>query len=301
MSDAFRISLPPMECIAAVMVSARLGSFSAAAEELGLSPATVSRRAEGAEAWAGIKIFDRHGRGVRPTLEGQQLISKLVRALEGVNAVIDRERAPRRRPVVRVGVTPSFARFWLLPRLAALEGRDVTIEVVADLRMADLERGEVDLAIRYGGGGWHMEHEEPLFHETCAPYAKRAAFPNFATATPAEIAELPLLHNCYLRSWRAWASLHDVKIRRKSVDRVFADTGLVVDAALEGLGVGLWLSSLSPVEKAPKGLVVRSDLSAPSPFSYHLLMRAQRPGGAAEAVADRIRAAAGAADQAAAA
>jgi DNA-binding transcriptional LysR family regulator len=287
------MSLPPLECLVAALTAARLGSFSAAAEELGVTQATIGRRVAGAESWAGVTLFDRQARGVSATVEGQRLLARIAQSLEEINAAAERDRAPRRRPVVRVSVTPSFARFWLIPRLAALECDDVTIEIVAEMRTADLERGEVDLAVRYGRGGWRVEREEALFDERIAPVALESAFPSLAGAEARDLAELPLLHNHDTRGWRAWGDHHGLDVRRKAIDRLMSDSGLVVDAVAQGMGVGLWLSSLQRVEEAPAGLLVRTDLTAPSPTGYHLLMRAARPGGAAETVAARIREQAG--------
>ncbi len=265
MAHSMAVSLPPMDCLAAALAAARLGSFSAAASELGVTHATISRRVAGAEAWAGVQLFDRHGRGVRTTPHGQQLLIRLAHALDTMNAVVDRERAPRRRPVVQISVTPAFARFWLFPRLAALEGDDLHVEVVAEMRAADLERGEVDLAIRYGPGGWKADHEEPLLGDQLVPMASARAFPRLADAEPAEILQLPLLHLSGANIWRAWAAGHGLAARRKPADRMLDGTAVAVDAALIGLGAGLWPTSLCAMEDLPPGRGFSSDPTSPSP------------------------------------
>jgi DNA-binding transcriptional LysR family regulator len=291
MPHNLRISLPPLECLAAAFAAAQHGSFSAAAAELGVTHATISRRVAGAEHWAGVRLFDRHGRGVRPTPSGHQLLSRLAQGLDQLNAMVERERAPRRRPAVRLGVTPTFARFWLFPRLLELERDDLQIEVVAELRTADIDHGEVDIAIRYGRGGWNLEHEEALFDDRLVPIASAREFPELVTATPEEILALPLVHSD-LRLWRSWAAAYDLRLRRKARDRQFHDTFLVLEAALCGLGASLWITSLGPVESLPGGLVARPDLMAPAPLQYFLVMRTPRPGGPAAQLAERIRAAA---------
>lgn len=284
--------MPPMECIAAALAAARLGSFSAAADELGVTHATVSRRVAGAERWAGVRLFERHGRGVRATHPGQFVLTRLEVALNEVNAIVARERVPRQRPTVRLSVTPSFARFWLWPRLSALEGETLHVDVTADMRAVDLENGEADMAIRYGQGGWQFDHEEPLFEEYLAPFAARDAFPALADADPAEIVELPLLHNGFTRDWFAWGLHHRARVRRKPADRTMGDTGHMMDAVLAGLGVGLWLTALRPAPEAARELLFRSDLRIPAPQRYHLVMRMSRPGSPTAILAERIRRAA---------
>lgn len=292
MAHSLTYAMPPLECIVAALTAARLGSFSAAADALGVTHGTVSRRVAGAERWAGVTLFDRHGRGVKPTDAGHSVLARLAVAIDEVNAVVDRERAPRQRPAVRLSVTPSFARFWLWPRLAALEGGDLHVDVIAELRAADVEGGEVDIAIRYGRGGWKQDFEEPLFEEYLAPFATRAAFPELADADPDAIARLPLLHNGQTHAWRAWAAHYGAAHKRKASDRLVSDTGGMMDAALSGLGVGLWLTALRPAPEAARVLQFRSDLRIPAPQRYYLVMRTPRADSATARLAARIRRAA---------
>jgi LysR family transcriptional regulator, glycine cleavage system transcriptional activator len=56
----------------------------------------------------------------------------------------------------------------LLPRIRDLKGHpaDFRIELVAGLKHAYLAGGKVDLAIRYGRGGWKLGPERRLLDET---------------------------------------------------------------------------------------------------------------------------------------
>jgi LysR family transcriptional regulator, glycine cleavage system transcriptional activator len=149
-------SLPPIECLLAAFSAATTGSFSAAAVHIGVSHAAVSRRVAGLEAWANVKIFERHGRGVRPTLDGQRLLTRLGQIFDEIDRLVDRERRPRQQKAVRIGLTNSFARFWLTPRIKLLEQDDIRIDMVAEQRHADFRSGSIDMLIRYGRGGWNI-------------------------------------------------------------------------------------------------------------------------------------------------
>jgi DNA-binding transcriptional LysR family regulator len=282
-----------MECLAAALAAARLGSFTAAAEELGVTHATISRRVAAAEAWAGMKLFDRLGRGVRPTDLGQHFLIQLAQSIEQVNAIVDRERErgrlPRRRATVRISVTAAFARYWLIPRLESLERDDLKIDFAAERRAADLEHGEVDVAIRYGKGGWKGLYDEQLFDERLVPYAARRAHPAFADVEPREIVKLPLLHNGETSGWRIWSARYGVPFRPKAADRMLSDTGLSADSVRAGLGVGLWITALGPIEQAPNELIFRPDLIATPELRYHLVTREARLSGPVALLADRVR------------
>jgi LysR family glycine cleavage system transcriptional activator len=264
-----------MDSLTAALAAARLGSFSAAALELEITHAAVSRRIAAAEEWAGLRLFDRHGRGVLPTPNGQRILARLALAVEQI-AVLGERPHQRRLPVVRLAVTPAFARFWLLPRLRTLEGRpaDVRIEVVAELTHADLAGGEVDLAIRYGRGGWKLGPERRLFDELLLPVAGPALLPPGVRRQPQDIAALPLLHSGDTTNWRCWADAHGVRLKPKPADRSFADYALTLEAAAAGLGVALWNQGLHRCDSA---LTACPEFPVRSPLAYFLLSRAAAP------------------------
>ncbi|MFH9978077.1 LysR family transcriptional regulator [Streptomyces sp. NPDC017179] len=90
----------------------RLGSLSAAADELGYTQSAVSRQIAGLERELGVPLVERHARGVRPTPAGEvfrrHATAALTEADRAVRAVRDlRDGAPVR--TLDVGATPSLA------------------------------------------------------------------------------------------------------------------------------------------------------------------------------------------------
>ncbi len=76
---------------------ARHGSFLAAAEISGLTHGAISRRIAAVENWLGVKLFERHARGVRPTLDGQRFVSRIEQAFGIIDSAADQWRSPRAR------------------------------------------------------------------------------------------------------------------------------------------------------------------------------------------------------------
>jgi len=291
MAYSSTLHLPPLESLVAAFTAARLGSFSAAALELDITHAAVSRRVGAVEKWAGVRLFDRHGRGVVVTPDGQRILARAALAVDQIADLADRPQRQKRVPVVRIAVTPSFARFWLLPRLRDLEGQpsNFRIEVVADLRHADIAAGKVDLAIRYGRGGWKVGMERRLFDETLQPVVAPGLSLFRARLRCADVIALPLLHDGDAGNWKAWAAFHRAPFVAKPADRAFADYALALGAASAGLGVALWNRELHSLNEYNGTLVPLGVFHMPSPLGYYLLSRLGEENTPTACVAERIQ------------
>jgi DNA-binding transcriptional LysR family regulator len=108
---------PPLRSLEIVCVVARSGSLTAAAETLGMTHGSASRHLKAVETWLGLRLFDRHGRGLRITEEGQRFLNQIERGLGTIESAADRWHLRRGPDLVRVSVTPTFARLWLLRRV----------------------------------------------------------------------------------------------------------------------------------------------------------------------------------------
>ena len=148
--------LPSLSALRAFEAAARTGSLSRAGAELNVTHAAISQHVRTVEREVGASLLDRGPRGVVPTPAGAALAEGLG---EGFGRLLSAVEATRResgdRPL-RIATTPTLAENWLMPRLggfwAAHPG--VATALLPGSRIADLSRGEADLAIRYGGGDW---------------------------------------------------------------------------------------------------------------------------------------------------
>ncbi len=128
------------------------GSFTKAAGILKSDQSTVGRRVQALEHRLGAKLFDRHGRGMRPTPAARGLAEYARTMREAVDAIgrrfggIDGELTG----IVRISVTEGLATGWLTPRLAGLQlsHPGILIEIVIGNELADLSTREADIAIR---------------------------------------------------------------------------------------------------------------------------------------------------------
>lgn len=287
-------SLPPLEALEAVLAAARLGSFSAAAGALGITHGAVSRRVTATERWAGLRLFARHGRGVRLTLDGERFVARVERAV----ALLEDSRATspggHGLDTVRVGVVQSFARLWLIPRLTDLEGSppDLRIELEIDDRHMTLSDARV--AIRLGRGGWPNVASELLFAERLQP----VAVPTIAAAlgpapTVEDLLAYPLLHDAADTGWRLWLAAQGRELPVSGQDRTFPGHDLVLLAAASGLGIALGRDPYGRAMRTGFGLVPVHPATVGNPEGFHVVTRPGARHPAVERLMGRMRREAG--------
>src|ERR1700726_3518194 len=146
-----RYSLPPLGFIQGFEAAARNLSFTKAAEELFITQSAVSRQIKALEDHLGVALFERRQRALALTESGHPLYRVATDVLERLQATADQLRASGRARQLSLTTTSGFASLWLIPRLQGFTRLypdvDVRISVTSDV--VNLERGLVDLAIRY--------------------------------------------------------------------------------------------------------------------------------------------------------
>lgn len=278
-------SLPPLDALQAVLTASSTGSFSAAAMALNITHGAVSRRVAMVERWAGIRLFQRHGRGVRLTLHGERLVAQIELALAHLHDSRHLRTRGADLDTVRVGVVPSFARLWLLPRLAALEGTPSDLRIEPDVDQRYMTLSDARIAIRFGRGDWPGTTAAPLFDENLVPVACESIASKIATArVPGRVLDYPLIHDASDAYWRLWLSANDIEYERRPQDRVFHDYDLSLQAAAHGLGIALLRDPFGRAFCDRLGLRPIAGRSIPGPLRFHVVTKS----GARHATVDRL-------------
>ncbi|MEP7454280.1 LysR family transcriptional regulator [Phyllobacterium sp. SB3] len=233
-------TLPPLEALEAVLSAAHLGSFSAAATALGITHGAVSRRVASAEHWAGFRLFARHGRGVRLTLEGERFAARIELAIAMLQDSQDKNRSHHGLDTVRVSVVQSFARLWLIPRLKSLEGFPLDLRIELEIDNRHMTLSDARIAIRLGQGGWPNAVSEPLFNEVLQPVACRSIAEDIGPTPEAEdLLRYPLIHDASETGWRVWLAGQNLTHVAEGKDRLFSGHDLALLAAASGVGIAL--------------------------------------------------------------
>ncbi|MGE3229252.1 MAG: transcriptional regulator GcvA [Hyphomicrobium sp.] len=201
-------NLPPLNALKAFEAAARHESFTAAAAELNVTHAAVSRHIRELEGWLGAKLFVRTGRGVELTERAKSFVPDVTRGFELIAAATETisSRRRRRRQQLVVTVEPSFAALWLIPRLGRFTTAHPDIEVVLDSsnRLADFARGDADVGVRYGRGTWNNVASTLLTRTRITPVCSPQLRDRLGITSPAELPAALLLQEESRRYWMEW-------------------------------------------------------------------------------------------------
>ncbi|MBB6558589.1 DNA-binding transcriptional LysR family regulator [Acidovorax soli] len=240
-----RDELPPLDLLRSFEASARHLSFTLAAQELFLTQSAVSRQIQQMESWLGVALFERRHRALVLTEAGAVMQRAAVDALERLRDATARVRAAPALRQVAMTCTPGFASLWLIPRLARFTEQhpDVDVRISATLELLDLERSQLDLAVRFCPT--EDGHGQPLFEEWVVPMCSPRLADNSANPLlqPADLVRHTLLAvdqhpgMPLTVEWEPWARLMGVsEVRMKNTVR-FTQYADAVAAAMQGQGV----------------------------------------------------------------
>lgn len=270
--------LPPLASLRAFEAVGRLSSFSRAGEELLITQSAVSHHIRQIEAQLGTRLFRREGRRVSLTEAGARLHAKVTAAFSMIGEGVAELQAGAQR--VRISTLPSFAARWLMPRLPAFYARhpDIGIDVDATLKTADIDGGEADLGIRYGGGSWPGGKGELLMAETLTPVLSPARLERGPPlAAPADTLRHTLLLTAKSLDWNVWLDHHRLG-QGDAPAMQLVDYNVAVSAAVEGQGVAMGRLRLIGREIESGALVAPlAQVSAVDRAAYWLIMPATRP------------------------
>ena len=255
-----RDRLPPLEWIRAFEAAARLGSFTAAAEDVGLTQAAISQRIGELEKRLGIPLFHRRARAISLTVEGEAWLPHVRLALEGLRDSTEAVFGASHRSLT-LSASQTIIDQWLIPRMGRLQTLTKAELSIQSMVVGTHDAPQDDvIRIRYGTGDWPHPYRARLYAEEIAPVAapSLAARPEHWTAWPriACAGQRP--------GWHAWAA--EFGIPTTPLPDLRFDTHLsALGAAKAGLGVCLASLPLC-AEALATGELVRLD---PGSLSHH--------------------------------
>lgn len=275
------LSSLPFTALRTFEAVARLRGFGRAAEELGVTQSSVSQQVKVIEEWIGARLLVRGPKLTMPTKEGQMLSTAIA---EGFGQVDDLCKQLRRKddadPTITVSSPPGFAVNWLFSRLIRFDEQypERPVSIATDPADYGFVEGNADLAILYGLGNYPGLSVEQLMKErlfpVCSPDLLRKGPPLEALA---DLAKHTILLDSFrdiggsIPTFTYWAEETGQVLPELVRTRQFGQSNMVVDAAIEGLGVALGREPLVKRALADGRLVQPLRGVAVSQYAYWLV------------------------------
>src|SRR3954447_4993238 len=241
--------LPALDFFRGFEAAARHLSFTRAAEELFVTQSAISRQIHALEERLGAKLFTRRNRGLALTEAGQQMYRATDIALRTLHEAAERIAPGNTQKMVTVTSSMAFCSLWLIPRLSGFrETRpDLDVRISANNQVLDLEREQIDLAIRYCAvtaappGAIRMFGEEIVV--VCSPQLLKERARPLKSAS--DLRHHTLLHFDHAEgsipwlSWSVWLESARMPQLKPAGSLRFSHYDQVIAAALRGQGVAL--------------------------------------------------------------
>jgi LysR family glycine cleavage system transcriptional activator len=265
---------PSLLALRAFEVAARRLSFTAAARELHVSQAAISRHIRTLEKDVGRELFRRLHRAVELTLPGRHFAAELTAGFLRIHRAVEIVRGVTTRRL-RLTIEPAFASRWLVPRLGSFSAAhpeiELEIETSDELRVIGRD---ADVAIRYLSIGSRRPRARMrrLFSIDGIPIIAGVRPRPPELRHDAGVLGYRLLHDDDGRAWRNWfaAAGQDGFDRAKHL--YFTDYSLAIAAALRGQGVALGTTAFIEQELR-SGRLARIGRTR-APFGEYVLLQA---------------------------
>jgi LysR family glycine cleavage system transcriptional activator len=273
-----RSFLPSTALLSAFEAAARLGSITAAAQELNFTQSAVSRQIKALEEQLEARLFVRENQSIRITPAGEVYAREIGDALRRIRAASLNIRANPGGGTLNLAILPTFGSRWLAPRLPKFFALHpgVTLNLTTQLSYFDFKMESFDAAIHFGQPYWPaadlalLRSEEVL--PVCSPQLKEHA----AFRVPEDLKKQVLLHlSTRPNAWEHWFALHGTS-GGAVPGMLFDQFATIAQTTMAGVGVALLPTFLIREELGSGRLVPAFPLPMESVDRYYLAWPAER-------------------------
>ena len=240
-------SLPPLTWFRAFEAAARHLSFTAAANEIGMTQSAVSQQVKSLEMRLGVALFTRQARGLSLTDDGRKLLPKVGAALETLAAATDTFDAGPSENLLTIATSDSVAQWIIAPYLTDFTEHypNIRLRFLSAIWPDDFNTARADVEIRFGS--------EKQVGNNAIPLTPNRLIALKSPLLTGPLTELTLIETVATSDgWKAW----NEKIGGDLKPKIFADSyGMALHMAVHGNGVAL-VSELLAEQGTQSGLLV---------------------------------------------
>lgn len=274
--------MPSLTSLMVFEAAGRTLNFTRAAEELHVSQAAVSKQVRYLEEYFGFNLFERHGRRVTLSPQGQQLLQKVSASFNYLADAVEEISTPVAARSVTLAANTAVSHFWLGAAVNAFRDRYPTfqsnIRVLTSDHTPDLLTSDINLAVIYDPPQCRGWSRELLFEEELYPVASPDYIRNHPLQGdgPEALLEQQLLDFERIEpnwiNWPIWFEALGLEAKTIKPSSRGNNYAVLVDAAIRGHGVTLGTERLLDAELRSGRLSRLSRFSVRSGRGYYLLL-----------------------------
>lgn len=238
-----RRKIPSTAALSAFEAAARHQSFTKAADELAVTQSAICRQIGALEDFLGVKLFRRSRRGVVLTEAGVAYARTVTTRLDEVERdALELMAKGGQGGTLELGVVPTFATKWLLPRLPvfAREHPGITVNLNSRTRPFLFDESGLDAAIHAGESIWPGTEGVFLMHETLVVVCSPALIAPRTTIARGDWQRLTLLQQSTRPyAWRNWFTSRGLQVEGDMAGPRLELFSMLAEAAVHGMGLAL--------------------------------------------------------------
>ena len=269
-------NLPPLNSLKAFEATARLQSFTKAAEELNVTRAAVSQQVKSLEVYLDATLFERNGAQLNLTQAAHEYLPVVSHVFQSLSAATQHLFSRQQQAQLTLHVAHSFCSQWLMPRLADFHRQHPKIgfKVSTTANAMPSNSDIADVEIINGYGEWQSQQAIQLTRENWIVVAS----PGFLHLNPvrdlADLTRLPkLATGGYQETWQCWLEQQGYQGTSIKLTGEFEHSLLAIEAAVNQLGV-LLVRDLLVEDHLQQGTLVKvGEWSMPSRGAHHMIIR----------------------------
>lgn len=232
--------------LSAFEASARLGSFTNASKELGVSQSAISQSVRKLEDAIGTKLFHRRHRIISLTDAGEMLKNDVSQGFERIFETVKHLQSQRKGSHVTLSVSTAFAYYWVVPRLQDFHEKhpDIDLRVQTTDKDLDLAQEGISLGVWRGDGKWNGYTSTLLAKERLMAVASPSLLHDnqaINTLDDLKSAQLINLEEPYRErpTWSDFFKSYGIKYKDVGQGLRLNDYALVLQAVMAGEGISL--------------------------------------------------------------
>ncbi|CAE6938737.1 Bacterial regulatory helix-turn-helix protein [Vibrio sp. B1FIG11] len=269
-------NLPPLNSLKAFEATARLQSFTKAAEELNVTRAAVSQQVKSLEAYLDATLFERNGAQLNLTQAAHEYLPVVSHVFQSLSAATQHLFSRQQQAQLTLHVAHSFCSQWLMPRLADFHRQHpkISFKVSTTANAMPSNSDIADVEIINGYGEWQSQKAIQLTRENWIVVAS----PGFLNLNPvrdlADLTRLPkLATGGYQETWQCWLEQQGYQGTSIKLTGEFEHSLLAIEAAVNQLGV-LLVRDLLVEDHFQQGTLVKvGEWSMPSRGAHYMIIR----------------------------